>query len=245
MAKISFDIISTGSQGNAVVIEECILIDCGVPYRVLADRLKSFKVVLLTHIHGDHFNRATIGKVSKLRPMLRFGVPEHLVVDVLRAGVPVSRVDVLLTNVRYEYDGFAVEAFDLPHNVPQVGYKLFFADGRKMIYATDTSSLNGVKAPQFDLYMIEANHGEEEIHDRIKKKALNGEYSYEVEAAKNHLSEEKALDWIYENIGAGGEYVLLHRHQEKEYGKRKDDSERRQLPCDTGLDGDGAWIEGE
>lgn len=245
MAKISFDIISTGSHGNAVVIEECILIDCGVPYRMLSDRLKSFKAVLLTHIHGDHFNRATIGRLSKLRPMLRFGAPEHLAVDVLRAGVSEAKVDVLFTGVRYDYGSFAAEAFDLPHNVPQVGYKLYFPDGRKMVYATDTSSLNGVKAPGFDLYMIEANHGEEEIHDRIKQKALDGKYAYEIEAARNHLSEEKALDWIYGNMGAGGEYVLLHRHRKKGYGKRKDDSICSQLHCDTGVDGDGAWLEGE
>ena len=223
MAKIIFDIISTGSHGNAVVIEDNILIDCGVPYRALSDKIKSFKIVLLTHIHSDHFNRATIGRLAKQRPMLRFGVPEHLVVEVLRAGVPDTKVDVMLTNARYEYDGFSVEAFDLPHNVPQVGYKLYFADGRKMIYATDTSSLNGVKAPDFDLYMIEANHGEEEIHDRIKKKALNGEYAYESYAAKNHLSEEKALDWIYRNIGTKGEYVLLHKHQEKGADNERDE----------------------
>ena len=30
MGKVRFDIISTGSHGNAVVIEDSILIDCGV-----------------------------------------------------------------------------------------------------------------------------------------------------------------------------------------------------------------------
>jgi phosphoribosyl 1,2-cyclic phosphodiesterase len=215
MAKIGFDIIATGSSGNAVVIENSILIDCGVPYRSLAERLRSFNLVLLTHIHADHFKKQTISRMAKTRPTLRFGVPEYMVSDAVSAGIAKRQIDLIRHGETYQYGKFSVEAFDLLHNVPQTGYKIFFPDGRKMIYATDTSSLDGVSAEDYDLYMIEANHTEKDIHDRIKAKALNGEYAYETEAAKNHLSEEKAIDWIYRNIGSKGEYVLLHRHTEK------------------------------
>ena len=46
-----------------------------------------------------------------------------------------------------------------------------------------------------------------------KKEA--GEYSYEWQAMKNHLSKAKCDDFIYKNIGALGEYVYMHCHEER------------------------------
>ena len=57
---MNYKIISTGSQGNAIVLNEIILIDCGVPFKELKDVYKDLRIVLLTHIHGDHFNKTTI-----------------------------------------------------------------------------------------------------------------------------------------------------------------------------------------
>ena len=56
---MNYNIISTGSQGNAIVLNNIILLDCGVPFRDLKDVYKGLKIVLLTHIHGDHFNKTT------------------------------------------------------------------------------------------------------------------------------------------------------------------------------------------
>ena len=52
---MTFDEIATGSTGNAVVINDSILIDCGVPFKALEPVMKELKLVLLTQVHGDHF----------------------------------------------------------------------------------------------------------------------------------------------------------------------------------------------
>ena len=49
---MEYEIISTGSQGNAVVLEKYILIDVGVSFKALRKVYKSLKLVLLTHIHS-------------------------------------------------------------------------------------------------------------------------------------------------------------------------------------------------
>lgn len=49
---VKYEIIATGSQGNAVIIENKILIDCGVPFKSLTKQYKNLKLVLLTHIHS-------------------------------------------------------------------------------------------------------------------------------------------------------------------------------------------------
>ena len=43
---ISYNIIATGSKGNAVVIEHEILIDCGVPFKALAAEWKTLKLLI-------------------------------------------------------------------------------------------------------------------------------------------------------------------------------------------------------
>ena len=52
---IKYEIIATGSDGNAVVINDIVLIDCGVPFKALKPYYKKLKLVLLTHIPADHF----------------------------------------------------------------------------------------------------------------------------------------------------------------------------------------------
>ena len=47
---IDYNIIATGSKGNAVVIDQKILIDCGVSFKALSKVYRALKLVLLTHI---------------------------------------------------------------------------------------------------------------------------------------------------------------------------------------------------
>ena len=82
-----YNIISTGSKGNAVVINESIMIDAGVPFRKLSEVYRGIKLVLLTHIHGDHFNKTTIKKLAYERPTLRWACGEWLVPHLIETGV--------------------------------------------------------------------------------------------------------------------------------------------------------------
>ena len=211
---VRYNIISTGSQGNAVVINDSILIDCGVSFKSLEQFYRQFKLVLLTHIHTDHFNCHTIRTLARERPTLRFGCAKWLIGNLISCGVEKHNIDVYDFECQYDYKAFKIIPLSLVHNVPNCGYKIHFADGSKVIYATDTNNLNGISAPNYDLYLIEANHTEEEIKQRIQQKQENGEYAYEIKAAQNHLSKEKCDNFIYRNIGNNGTYVYMHCHKD-------------------------------
>ncbi len=215
---IDYKIISTGSAGNAVVIENVILIDCGVSFKAIKDVYRGIKLVLLTHIHSDHFNKTTIRRLAQERPTLRFACCDYLVRDVVDCGVNKSNIDVLRCDYTYNYGLCEIIPISLVHNVPNCGYKLFFKNGNKMIYATDTNNLNGIEAKNFDLYMIEANFEDAEIEERIRAKKEAGEFAYEEAVLRNHLSKAKCDDFIYKNIGANGVYVYMHSHREREKG---------------------------
>lgn len=211
---IEYNIISTGSSGNAVVVKKMILIDCGVPFKALEEVYCELSLVLLTHIHGDHFNRATIRRLTSERPLLRFGCGEWLAAPLLECGVSAEQIDVYQFDRRYAYQPFELQIVPLVHNVPNCGYKIRFADGSKMIYATDTNNLNGIEAVGYDLYMIEANFDEDEIKARIEQKKMEGQYAYELQAMRNHLSKAKCDDFIYRNIKNNGVYIYMHQHEQ-------------------------------
>ena len=210
---MKYNIISTGSHGNAVIVNECILIDCGVSFKALKDVYKGLKLVLLTHEHFDHINKTTIKLLAKERPTLRFGCCEWLVKLLIDCGVPKSKIDVYDIGKIYNYGAFKVSPIKLYHNVQNAGYRLFFGE-KKAIYATDTAHLNGITAKEYDLYLIEANYTKEDLAKRIKEKTAAGQYCYELQVAERHLSHEQASEFLLQNMGKKSEYVFLHQHKE-------------------------------
>jgi len=210
---MTYNIISTGSKGNAVIINDEILIDCGVPFKDIKPYIKGLKLVLLTHEHGDHFCPSTIKKLAEKRPTLRFGCGKWLINKLIACGVQKWRIDVYSPNTRNNYIDFvSLVMIPLNHNVQNCGYKIYTEDGEKIIYATDTNDLNGIIAPNFDFYMIEANYEDNEIQQRIAEKVSKGEYAYEKDVLKNHLSKAKADDFIIKNAGINSRFIYLHGH---------------------------------
>jgi L-ascorbate metabolism protein UlaG (beta-lactamase superfamily) len=210
-----YNIISTGSKGNAVIIKDRILIDCGVSYKSIAPYVKGLSLVLLTHIHGDHFNKRTISKLASERPALRFGCCQWLVRDLIDCGVSKYMIDIFAPGTANHYTvmSLSVEAFPLYHNVPNCGYKVDMA-GWKVMYATDTCKLE-TAALGYDLYMIEANYDEDELQERIARKEAEGaEFIYDNLVPENHLSRKDASDFVMKNAGANSEFVFLHVHEE-------------------------------
>ena len=208
---VSYDIIATGSSGNAVIVGKSVLIDCGVAYKRIEPHKNEVKLVLLTHIHGDHFNPSTIGRLANEKPLIRFGACRWLVKPLVEAGVKPEKIDVFDIGNVYDYGICKVIPFSLLHDVPNCGYKVHFPGG-KVIYATDTENLNGIEAKDYDLYLIEGNYDEEEINERIKEKVLLGQYAYEMRVKKTHLSHRQCDEFVAKNIGSTGRYVYLHEH---------------------------------
>lgn len=208
----AYNIISTGSKGNAVVIGGTILVDCGVPFSALKGVYRDIKIVLLTHIHVDHFKPSTIRMLTQKRPTLRFACGKHLVEDLLESGVNPSNIDVLEIGKKYDYGAFKLVPVKLYHNVPNVGYRLFIGQ-EKVFYATDTSTLAGITAKNYNLYMVEANYEPEKLIEAINEKAQKGEYAYEMNVLRNHLSKPDCNEWLSNNKGKNSKCVYLHQHK--------------------------------
>ena len=206
---MNFNILNSGSDGNGVIIEDIILIDCGVSFKKLEDYYKRLKIVLLTHKHGDHFNKKTIRKLAYERPTLRFACCKWLVEDLIKCGVNKKNVDVLEIGKIYDYRDFKVVPIKLYHDVPNCGYKLRLGVN-KLIYATDTNKIEHIEAKNYDYYFIEGNYeDEEELHSR----AVND--FYEDRVKNTHLSKVQATEWLMKNMGENSKYIFMHEHKER------------------------------
>ena len=206
---MNFKIINSGSDGNGLILEDTILVDCGVSFKKLNDCYKQLKIVLLTHIHGDHFNKKTISKLAIERPTLRFGCCKWLVEDLIECGVNKKNIDIFEIGKIYDYKGFKVIPIKLYHDVPQCGYKIKL-DKNKLIYATDTNSLEHITAKNYDYYFVEGNYeNDDELHNRAVSDF------YENRVKKTHLSKVKATEWLMNNMGNNSKYIFMHEHKER------------------------------
>lgn len=230
------DVISTGSGGNAVRIGPGgrLLVDCGVSYKRIEPFKDDLELVFLTHRHSDHFKESTVRRLAQERPGVRWAMGEHMLP--LADGVlPPRCIDVLRPDiwVRYKtmYGCVVICPVSLQHDVPNFGYHIIFqgeCDWKyRVFYATDTGTLDGIAAKGYDLYLIEANHTEEDLRAREAEKLAAGVFSYEARAAFTHLSQERAEAWLAKNAGKNSRVVWLHQHTERE-GRHND-------PVDSGL----------
>lgn len=225
------EIISTGGKaGNAVLLNDHYLFDCGVPFERLKPYLKKIKLVFLTHIHGDHFKARTLHRLARTHPLIRFVCSSNLLTDlVIHAGISLDRIVLVAPEHSPKTipgaaagEWVTINTLPLIHDVPNVAYVVKIEGGENngtAMYATDTHHIP-FDAPDLDLYMIEANYTREEMEARKAAKAEAGEFSYEPRAEATHMSMETAVEWLRDNCDHyKSRIVFLHRHKEKTEGR--------------------------
>lgn len=142
-------------------------------------------------------------------PLVRFACGYWLLQSLIDCGIDKRNIDVIDMNKKYSYGLFSIIAHPLIHDVPQCCWKVFMND-KKLIYATDTRTLDGIVAKNYDVYLVEGNYeNEEELHLRAEN------YEYESRVKNTHLSKEYTTNWLLENMGDNSVYQFMHQHKEK------------------------------
>nr|DAS23823.1 MAG TPA: YycJ-like MBL-fold protein [Caudoviricetes sp.] len=204
---IQTQVISSGSDGNAVIYNNAIMVDCGVSLKALQEVKRSLKIVLLTHKHSDHLKLRTLQRLQAERPTLRVACGNFLLEE-----LPcIKNIDVLQVGKIYDYGAFKVSPIKLYHDVPNFGWRIFLPNGQKIFHATDTVHLEGITAKGYDLYAIEHNYCEEYIQEAIEEARANGEYTHAYGSIKTHLSIQQARAFIDKNRKESSEVLELHK----------------------------------
>lgn len=195
---IDYEIISSGSKGNCVVIED-VMIDCGVAYKRIKERLYDIRTLLLTHIHGDHINKSTLEKIKIEFPKIRI-VGNYEVHQKFKVDIIVGHVDVICGD-------FLLTPFDCIHNVVTTGYA-WKMNGDDIIYATDTSSLEHAPGIKYDYLFIESNYDEKKLQEAIK---MSVDYNPAQDSLR-HLSTQQAKGFYYTHRKSkDSEFIELHK----------------------------------
>jgi L-ascorbate metabolism protein UlaG (beta-lactamase superfamily) len=205
--KVNIEIIGSGSQGNSILFDGSVLIDAGMPYKHIDEYVKGINAILLTHRHSDHLNTTTIRKIHIANEKIKFCCGSFLKDILLKTGLPEKNIIVIDAGNKYKMADIIFSPFNLQHDVPNVGYRLL-SNGKKHIHATDTFSLDGITAKDYDSATIECNHHLDAAHLIIEEKTLKGEFSHLKRAISTHLSVHKAIEFIRSN--SIGNFMPVH-----------------------------------
>ena len=200
-----YKIISSGSHGNCEIAFKSIMIDVGVPFLSIKPFIKELQLVLLSHTHKDHFNIATIHKLAKERPALRFGCGKWMLPHL--AGI--ENIDTYEFGQWYDYGYFKIAIGKCYHDVENCFFRIEKNEYR-IFRATDTKTLEGVTARNYDLYCIEANYSEPIAERMIQQAMEKGEFTHIIGSINSHLSEEQCNDFFYKNKSEHSKLIRLH-----------------------------------
>lgn len=187
--KIDYEIISSGSKGNAVIIDD-MLFDCGVSYSKIRESLYNINYLFITHRHTDHLNLTTYQKIRKEFPRIKtignYDLENWIHLDeIVGDSTTIKEKDRL------------IQSFKCVHDVPCSGF-VVTKDEKSLIYATDTNSLEHAPKIKYDYFFIESNYDEKKI-ELIRNNAKKV-YGYDAwEGAMRHLSTQQSRVFYYMN----------------------------------------------
>ena len=211
------NIISSSSKGNCIIINDYLMLDCGVSYKKIQDVINEIKIIFISHEHKDHLNPTTIKKISSEKPNIKFLVGNYLILKLIDLGVSKKNIITFDLDKWYNIGIFKVKMQYLMHDVPNNCLHIEFKSGEKLFYALDTSSIDHIEAKNYDLYLIEGNYTtDEELQEKIAEAKKNGKFCYMERVLNTHLSQLQALNWLDKNKGVDSKYIFIHQHQEKE-----------------------------
>ncbi|MBC6169231.1 MBL fold metallo-hydrolase [Listeria seeligeri] len=199
---IEWKIISSGSKGNCVIIND-VMIDCGISFKRVKEHLYDINYLLLTHIHSDHINSSTLENIRKQFPKItivgNYQIAQIYDIDIIGNSGYTIRLP-----------SFEVTPFECFHDVITQGYT-WCVDNQNIIYATDTSSLENAPSLKFDYLFIESNHDEKKL-EMARNKSKYGYDPYK--GGKRHLSTQQCKTFYYLNRrNKESQLIELHKSE--------------------------------
>ena len=209
------NVIASSSAGNAILLENGILLDCGIPYSKIKPYLKNIKAIFISHLwlHLDHCKDSTIKKIAFEYPNIKFITNEVNTTHLVEIGVNKRNIFALKLEKWFDIGICKVRLDYLIHDKPNCSLKIN-QNGYKLIYIVDTSSVDHIEAKDYDFAYIEGNYlDDEELNKKIEQDKLNNKYSHYERVKRTHLSQLQALNFIQKNNIKN--YEFIHQHINK------------------------------
>jgi phosphoribosyl 1,2-cyclic phosphodiesterase len=226
---LRFASLASGSRGNAVLVEfgdTLVMVDCGLPYRDLEQRLaavgrapEDVTAVLVTHEHGDHLRGvATFARRHATRVLASHGTSRALAA---LAGEDFEiELEPFSSHRPLTIGRIDVEPFPVPHDAREPCQFVFSAGGRRLAHLTDAGHVTRhirERLAGADAVAIEFNHEAESL--------ARGSYPPSVKArvasAYGHLNNAQAAACVVE-LRHGGLQWVMAMHVSERNNSRED-----------------------
>lgn len=211
VSSITYQILTTGSKGNAILIDN-ILIDAGLTTKKLKT-LVSFddiEHVFVSHKHSDHFDKPLIRAfiTNGTQVYLPEGVREKLDEEGKLDWREYDNVHAIPDNCEFECGDYHVTAVPQKHwDIVNYAYVLTKGDER-YLYSTDLDTLEPSDLGEglyglgkFDIIFLEGNYDEEWLREYIVSgvSLLDDGFDFET------LTSDELNKWVRKN------YLLIPR----------------------------------
>ena len=212
---MKYNIISSSSKGNCIIIENFLALDIGISYIKIKPYLKNIKLIFISHVHLDHLKPTTIKHIAYNYPTIKYITSSKEVVNKLvQSGVNKKNIYILKEGIRYDLGLLKVRTVNLFHDVENYGLK-WEINNKKGIYLVDTNQVEHIVAEDYDLYLIENNYNEELLEQHIQECINNNDSEdklfYLNRVKLTHLSSSKCNDFLINNMGVNSEYCYIHK----------------------------------
>lgn len=212
---MKYEIIGSSSKGNCIIVEDFLMLDCGVSYKSIKDKLNKVKLIFISHVHVDHLNRKTIEKINYNFPSIKYIIGSYDVCAKLSmCHIAKRNIYVLPSGKLYDLGAIIIKLEPLYHDVSNFGLKWEYK-GKKGIYVVDTNRIDHIEAKNYDLYLIESNYKEDILQkhiDEVSRETI-GDLVYLTRVPETHLSYEKANDFLINNMGENSQFEYLHQSE--------------------------------
>lgn len=213
MNKVQYNVISSSSKGNCIIVEDILMLDCGLSYKKIKPYLKKIKLIFISHDHFDHLNLKTIKQIAYNYPNIKYITgSREVTIKLVENGVNKKNVYYLKEKRWYSLGIIDVRLEKLVHDVENYCLKAKFNTiNKKMIYVVDTMRIDHIEAKNYDLYLIENNYQEKLLEEHIKNCEDENMLYYLTRVPKTHLSSEQANSFLIENMGKNSRYEYIHQ----------------------------------
>ncbi len=213
-------VLGSGSKGNATLIHSgrtTLLVDAGLSYRAMKKRLEGspfsladINAVLITHEHIDH--------VRGLRMVMKKNrVPLYTAESVLAAlpaDVEVDEFFPLEPHIHQSIGDFEIYPVPLSHDTETTLGFVFFSEGKKIVYATDTGFIDERLHPVFqnaDAYILEANYDVAMLFTSERPYSLKRR----IDSVRGHLSNADSAYYLSRFVGERTKVIVLAHPSEE------------------------------
>lgn len=211
MNKVQYNVISSSSKGNCIIVEDILMLDVGVSYTKIKKYLNKVKLIFISHSHQDHLLPSTIKKIIYNFPTIKFLTGSEVVVKKLvEYGVNKKNIFILKEYKWYDLGILNVMLEPLIHDTPNYCLK-WQLNGKKGIYVVDTANVDDIEAECYDLFLIENNYREDILRKHIEECEDESMLYYLNRVPHTHLSDEQANSFLIENMGTDSVYEYLHQ----------------------------------